>query len=174
MINDTKTVFEHWTDVKLQRVADAPEHAEAGMLDGARREIERRATVKAEREKLNEKDAELRAKIKAANEAEEKQKQKESRRAEMFKRDEMVPEALNRFVGLMETQARIHYHYGGHREAFLLNVVTMAARSGKLTEIVEMFRNTEYAERWSVSHPNDPGIVVYFDEVFPAKKSKAA
>jgi len=175
MIQDTKTIFEQWTDDNLQAIAGNPEHADPGMLDEVRREIERRAKVEAEREKIEQAAAEARRKKALADEAAKAQKHLEARRAEMFTPDELLPEPRMHLSKQLETLARIHYSYGGHAEAFILDALAMATREGKTRELVEALRETEYPGRWSMTHAKEPRVIVYFNEIFPVnvKKQKA-
>ena len=168
------TIFEHWTDDDLEERLKNAEFSDPGMLEMVRAEIDRRATVKAEREKLDKLAADAKRKAQAAADAEQKAKKQQDRRQRMFTPSEMSREPGLRLSTQLATWAKVNYFYGGHAEAFIMDALAMAIRDGKTSDLVELFRDTKYAERWNMSHIEDPSVIVYFDEVFPAKKSKAA
>lgn len=165
-----RTVFEHWTDADLQTRMDQAEHSDPEMIEGVKHEIERRATVRAEQERLNALAAEANRKAIEAAAAEEKRKQREARRNRMFHPSKLDTEQRKRLAEQLRTMARVYYFYGGHAEAFVMDVLAMAAldkQEGRALEIVELLRRTDWAERWSMRHPDDSAVVVYFPEVFP-------
>lgn len=61
---------------------------------------------------------------------------------------------------------------GVRAEAFILDALAMAARGQRAAELVELFRDSEWSERWSMTHPTEPRVIVYFNEAFPAKVKK--
>lgn len=170
MTKDTQTIFEHWTDTALAEMLDAPEGTlEAGMLAGVKSEIARREKEAKRADEAHRALMEAKAKAQKIAEQQRRQKEAEQYRQELFRSDPMLPEVRERFTRQWQAYARQCYMYGDHAASFVLSALCMAMRDGKAEALVDRLRDTEYPERWSMSHTNDPNIIVYFDEVFPAK-----
>lgn len=172
MITDTKTIFEHWSSAELTAVVKNPEAVDPGMLDGVQRELERRAKEEAKAHAAREALQHAQEKIKVHERAEAARLQREQRRAQLFTPDELVPQTKTRLRSQLDAMARTFYTYGGHAEAFVMNALSMAINDGRVHEIVDALRGTDWPDRWSMRHKEDPDIVVYFGEVFP-DQSKA-
>jgi len=170
MIADTKTVFEHWTDEGLQEVADNPEAAEAGMLDGVRREIERRTKERERKAAADKAYQAAKLKIDAHKQAETRQREIEKHRAELLRDAAPSEQVNNRLAHWLSGWSRTHYKWNAREASFLLWALSRAVIEGKTGQLVELLRETEYADRWNFTHWEDPEVVVYFDEVFPKGK----
>lgn len=176
MNQDTKTIYEQWTTAQLEEIwKNGPSKVPPDIYEGVDRELQRRYKEAEQSKEAAAKFREAQEKVREIERAEERRKAIESARAELFTARALVPEVRKRLAYQLGGIARAHFYYGGHAEAFLLEALAMAVSEGRALELVELFRETDFAARWSVTHRREASVVAYFAELFPAKpKQKTA
>ena len=166
----TKTIYEHWTDEQLADMLEAPEGTlDERMIDEVKTEIERRVAENESADRAHAAFSAAQVKIREKAETDRRRKKLEEARAIMFKKPETpLPEVAERLARHLRLISNEYYFYGRHEEAVVLDVLSMAMLEGETKQFVEFIRGGEYKDRWSKTNPQEPSVMVYFDEMFPS------
>lgn len=168
-------LVEHWPDEELRFASEHPEGLDPGTLSAITLELERRTALRDQQARAQDEAREAREKIRAHEEAERARRERERAREEALRHApaDAPREALQRAIGFADI-ARPYHEHGFRHAALALEVLQMMLREGREAEFTEMVRGTEWSARWSYTHPRDRGVIVTFDEVFPAPTRKRA